>query len=462
MKIQHWWNKLLGLFVLLVILGSGYSQEQLEKYIPRENASYITHPLVEVRTVVHIVKRYDDDAQNLNEDSLKYLKQQFKWINQFYTHMAKPTLLPSDGKEYWVPDSRIRFVIDTIVYHTDEIDWDRIRTIEVTQTPLAIVNFSKEEGLITADGRWKSRMFRAEDSLKVVDKQGNYHVLHYSNIKEEVNNTSFKIKEDLTGLGELESMTFFKEENDNCSLDLWEKYTNSDQTALHVFYTGSSKSGIAFGCGPQPYYLNVSNIIKGGDWAGAQLTAHELGHTIGLRHTNYPQFDDLPKTDKFGFIDCNTTETSNNIMGYNVCRNYLSPKQIGYVHQLYSTQEDRIRLTNANKALDTSVVRIWSDTEWNKAMIVRQNIVVKKGRTLIISEPLHMASGTAIYVEARAKLVVQGNGKIYNCFNSEWLGPILCKSFLKKKKLPCKKKNYGVIDASVETILNVVEKQKTE
>lgn len=457
--IQHSWNKIKWALPALIISYAGFCQNDLDQYIPTENSSLVTHPGIEIKTVIHIMKRFEDDAQNLNEDSLVFLNKQFDWINQFYKNMGKPSLPTQDGVVHWVPDSRIRFVIDTILYHVDEDGWDRIKTIEVTETPLEILELKADENTIVVEGRWKSKFFKADDSLKVVDQSGATFTLHYTEINEISNKSTFKIKEDIKDLKELTSMTYYKEQNDNCSLDLWEKYTNSDETALHVFYTGSSKSSIAFGCGPTPYYLNVSNLIKGGDWAGAQLTAHELGHTIGLRHTNYPQFDDLPKKDKFGFIECNSTETSNNIMGYNICRNYLSPKQIGYVHYLYTTREDRIRLTYANEKIDTANIEIWENTHWNKYMVVRQDIIVKRGQTLVISKPLHMAEGAAIYVEAKAKLIVQAEGKIYNCFGSEWDGPILCKSYLMKKRMPCKKKNYGMIEAPEGTIFNVSSKE---
>lgn len=435
----------------------GWSQADLEKYIPYDYTDKISHPDIEIRTIVHIVKRYDNDAQNLNEDSLAFLKQQFKWINQYYKNMAHPTLLPPDGKEYWIPDSRIRFVVDTILYHVDEIGWDRIRTVEERNQPIAISSVDFQTNSIVSNGKWKSKMFRADDSLKVETVLGDFVTLHYIGLTEKDGQTFFKIKEDLANFPIGEKMTFFKEQNDNCSLDLWEKYAQSDKNALHVFYTGSSKSGIAFGCGPAPYYLNVSNLVKGGDWAGAQLTAHELGHTLGLRHTDFPQFEDLPKKDKLGFIDCNTTETSNNIMGYNVCRSYLSPMQIGYVHLQYSMREDRIRLTYANEMNYPFPIDIWEDTEWSKAMVVRQDIVVRRGQKLIISEPLHMAHGATIYVERNATLVVEEGGKIYNCFGDSWNGIVLCNRYEVSGKMPRKVKDYGKVIAPEGLIMNVLQ-----
>lgn len=297
---------------------------------------------------------------------------------------------------------------------------------------------------LEVEGKWKASLFRAEDSLKVIFEDGTSQNIKYTKVTQKNNNTVFSInfKEDLKGLPI--ELLVYKEVNVNCSVDLWRKYA-IDKQALHVFYTGSSKSGIAFGCGPTPYFLNVSNIIKGGEWAGAQLTAHELGHTIGLSHTDRPQFDDLPETDKFGFIDCNNTATSNNIMGYNVCRNYLSPKQIGHVHLLYSKDSSRIVLTTVNEYDAFNPIEIWDDTTWNKAMIVRKDIVIRRGQTLEIKGQLHMATGASIYIEAKSKLIVNG-AIITNYFGEPWQGIRFCASYERKNKMPCKEKNKGQVE----------------
>jgi hypothetical protein len=443
-------NKRSLISILLIICFSSFGQNELEKYIPVEGSSFIFHPSIEIKTVVHIIKKSETDAENMTEDSLAFINNQFEWINRFYKQMYKPVLLPANQVEYYIPDSRIKFKVDTILFHTDENDWDRIKTVLQMQQnePIEMASVNLETNEITITGKWKYKLEKAKDSIQIVRAGDNNGVYSHSGIREIENKTiitlSQKLKSNTTG-----GIGYYTALNKNCNLDLWEKYTNSDKTALHVFYTGSSKSGIAFGCGPTPYYLNVSNLIKGGDWAGAQLTAHELGHTIGLRHTDRPQFDDLPASDKFGFIPCNSTKTSNNIMGYNQCRNYLSPKQIGYVHQLYSTKANRILLTTANEYHPEVPIEVWNDTIWNKAMVLRNDIIIRKGQTLTIRNQVHLPQGASIFIERGAHLIIDG-AIITNVFGTGWQGIVFCKSYEKSDQLPCKKKQLGTIDVRNE------------
>jgi len=163
---------------------------------------------------------------------------------------------------------------------------------------------------------------------------------------------------------------------------------------------------------------------------------------LGLNHTNYPQFSDLPKNDKFGWIDCNSKNTSNNIMGYNKCRRYLSPLQVAHIHKRYTTDTVLIKTTIANEYDTSYTIEVWDDTDWNKAMMVKGDIVVRKRTVLTINSNVSMASGVTIYIEKKAKLIIDG-ATVTNYFGDNWGGVVICKSYERKNKSPKKKEKQG-------------------
>lgn len=415
----------------------------LEDYIPFPESSILLHPEITIRVHVHVIQRTKEDPRNLTTDSLENLKQQFNWINSFYKTLSPPTLLTSNGEEHYVPDSRIRFRVDTIQFHVDSLDWDRMLFGVNTNgsAPYTIDSISLMDNHFLIKGKYLVNRFRTLDSIVVIDaglNSGNYIL---KDVFPKGNHTVLSVEQPILKNEPIGGLSYYRKLDKNCRKDIWEKYTNSDKNALHVFFTGSSISKVAFGCGPSPYFLNVSKINSKA-YAVAQLIAHELGHTIGLHHTNYPQFNDLPNTDKFGFIPCNSNNTSNNIMGYNKCRRYLSPKQIAHVHRRYTMDSNLVRLTTANEYNPENNLEIWMDTIWNSGKIITGDLIIRKRVKLVVNTQVHLSKGSAIYLEKKAEIIIDG-GSATNFFETGWAGIVNCRSYERSHKPVRRAKNRG-------------------
>jgi hypothetical protein len=426
------------LFFLIVPLSINSQKDYLKQYIPFDSCDLISHPILEFRIWVHVIQKSAENPENLTIDSVDFIKNQFNWINNIYSNLKPSSIKNSNNKNLNIKDARIRFVVDTTTFHVDEIGWDKMKMVveDNRNKWMRILSINSDSSTVEIAGiRDKFKMI--QDSIIITNSLFNDGTHEIREIKNKGANTILTLKKDIQiSEDSIGFITYYKKIDKNCSRDNWINITKENKDFLHVFYTGSSLSVPTFGCGPSPYFLNISKILTNGEYASAQLTAHELGHCLGLRHTNNPQFEDLPKSDQFGWIKCDDKNVSNNIMGYNLCRNYLSPYQIAYIHYRYSTNIE-IYKTLKNSLYNPKINLISAPTIWNKNVLSEGTIIIKKNQSLTIKKELIMANDGLIVLEKNSTLIVD-SGKIYSP-NDEWKGIIVknnsCSKIFSRKKL---------------------------
>ena len=218
--------------------------EYLDSYIPYENTPEETHPILEIKTWVHIVQFDQSEPRNITKDSLGYLTKQFQWINQMFEKIQPPTVANSKWEKPYVKDSRVRFIIDTMSFHIDSVGWDRMqfKKEENSNKWLEIIEINADSSSITIKGI-RSRFKPILDSLIVEGTLFNNGIFHPEKITLEIDNSSsnprkntvlflkenIQISEDTTGY-----VTYFKKIDKNCHKDNWVKLANEDKNYLHV------------------------------------------------------------------------------------------------------------------------------------------------------------------------------------------------------------------------------------
>lgn len=422
--------------ITLFLSAPCFSQnDNLEQYYPDEK----TPPLV-IRVLIHVIQCTEKNPRNYTIKDTTLIRGQMDLVNRFYREMHQPTLKPPTSEVPYLPDSKIRFIISGYKFYIDSLLWNRAWLGWGEKHVIDSINVSKREFIFKGN---RGNVFRNRDFIEVIESDKNNGRYTFENAYHVGKTTHIVVKEKINPSVQKGTISYRDGQDNNCSDNLYQQLGKDNDSVLHIFLTGGSYNDIGFGCGPSFRYFNMTNMHIENNWAGAQLMAHELGHCLGLRHTDYPQFDDLPKTDKFGWLDCDTIAVSNNIMGYNKCRSYLSPKQIAYIHKLYATDKAHMLTTdNYRYHANQTYFTAGGKTTWERNMVLPGDLVVRKNSKLIIKGAVHLSAGATLFIEDNARVEIDG-GSITNMAGGKWKGIVYCRKYGTNKAV--KKKGTLII-----------------
>jgi len=176
-------------------------------------------------------------------------------------------------------------------------------------------------------------------------------------------------------------------------------------------------------------------------WDFATLLNHEIGHSLGLRHTwNLSDgCDDTPKNPNCwmskGSGDCKIA--SNNLMDYNSSQMSITPCQLGIIHRNFTRLDSRQRKVIKKQwcHLDQSkTIIVDEDVHWAGAKDIRNDVIVTKGTTLLISNRISFPRFGKIKIEPGATLILQ-NARLHNSCGETWAGIKIVTKGNKKGKL---------------------------
>lgn len=326
------------------MMGGGGGCSDQSMYIPDGSNNYQNTPSLVFRLNYHFI-RPSDGSGPFTGDMTPIVTSEVAGMNWFYGDIDLPTLPVTPAAPY-IEDSRVRFVLDGIYYHDDDLRYQ-----------------------------------------------------HYLNA---------------TGY---------------LAIPLRNEFGVNITTVINIFYYQNNANPSSYGIG----YMDVVGMHNCFPSSAHGLLAHELGHSIGLSHTfscgSTTCFDD-GISDTY-HPDCNTgwvscgvnqnwhnpgpngctlqgTGVSNNIMGYNSCRKYLSPMQMGRIHYGSITNPTRRMYVKCTPDAFNPTMVISQSAVWESSKIINSNIEIQPGVTLDVRCTLYMSPHAKVIIKQGARLIIDG------------------------------------------------------
>lgn len=215
-----------------------------------------------------------------------------------------------------------------------------------------------------------------------------------------------------------------------CGSFNYDKYGDED-CVFDIFIIGGGRFS---GCGPENYVVipdYYTDYVQYLDTGGACCTSvdahawnllHEVGHSFGLQHSWFNQFNDIvcphcvENATGACVVDCGTAFCDpivtpncwNNIMSYTFFRKRnFTPHQLAAMHLRSFSKNNHLIYLNVEFD-NTAPLTISQDETWDFARIVEKNIIVEEGAKLTIRCKVVMAPEATITVKKGGALLVDG------------------------------------------------------